>query len=144
MSEFAIGSLAAMMKLNPHSQIQGTLPNLGYHLSVEWRYVVALAAGICFVHCLLVALMLWISRPIVVGADSNLVTARMLKSLVDKLGDRGGLLDDRQLAEAIQKDTGNVGYGVKEGDQGTVLLLGEETTVRKRLPGGKFPTVQYA
>ena len=144
MSEFAIGSLAAMANLNPQTSIFGTLPNLGYHLSVEWQYVIALAAGIGFVHCLLVALMLWISRPVIVGADSNLVTARLLKGLVDKLGDGGGLLDDRELAEAIQRDTGDVGYGVRESEQGTVVGLGEGTVVRKRLPGGTFPAGPYA
>lgn len=144
MSEFAIGSLAAMANLNPQTQIQGTLPTLGYQLSVEWNYVAALAAGITFVHCLLVALMLWISRPVIVGADSNLATARMLKGIVEKLGDGGGLLDDREMAEAIQRNTGDVAYGVRESDRGTLLELGEGTTVRKRLPGGRFPTGQYA
>ncbi|KAL8831014.1 MAG: hypothetical protein Q9191_001110 [Dirinaria sp. TL-2023a] len=144
MSEFAIGSLAAMANLNPQTQIRGTLPMLGYQLSVEWKYVIALAAGIASVHCLLVALMLWISRPVIVGVDSNLATARMLKGLVEKLGDGGGLLDDREMAEAIQRDIGDVGYGVRESDRGPLLELGERTTMRKRLPGGRFPTGQYA
>ena len=144
MSEFAIGSLAAMANLNPHTQIRGTLPNLGYQLSVEWNYVAALATGIGVVHCLLVALVLWISRPVIVGTDSNIATARTLKGMVEKLGDRGGLLDDREMAEAIQRNTGDVGYGVRESGQGMLLELGEGTTVRKRLPGGRFPTGQYA
>lgn len=144
MSEFAIGSLAAMANLNPQTQIRGTLPMLGYQLSVEWKYVIALAAGIASVHCMLVALMLWISRPVIVGVDSNLATARMLKGLVERLGDGGGLLDDREMAEAIQRDTGDVGYGVRESDRGPLLELGEGTTMRKRLPGGRFPTGHYA
>lgn len=144
MSEFAVGSLAAMANLNPKTQIPGTQPNLGYRLSVEWKYVAALAAGISFVHCLLVALMLWISRPIIVGADSNLATAKILRGMIGKLGDGGGLLDDREMAEAIQRHVGDVGYGIREGDQGTVVELGEKTTVRKELPGRRFPTGQYA
>lgn len=144
MSEFAIGSLAAMANLNPQTQIRGTLPILGYRLSVEWKYVIALAAGIGSVHCLLVALMLWISRPVVVGVDSNLAVARMLKGLVEKLGDGGGLLDDREMAEAIQRNTGDVGYGVRESDRGPLLELGEGTMMRKRLSGGRFPTGLYA
>ena len=71
------------------------------HLSVEWRYVVALAAGIGFVLCLLVALMLWISGPTAVGVDSNLVTARMLRRLVETVGHGGGLLNENSIAEAI-------------------------------------------
>lgn len=144
MSEFAIGSLAAMANLNPVQQILGTQPNLGYHLSIEWAYIIALAACIGFVHCLLVALILWISRPIIVGADSNLVTARLLKGLVEKLGDGGGLLDDREMAEAIQTETGVVGYGIRDSAQGRVLELSQETQMRKRIPGGRFPSGQYA
>ncbi|KAL8786671.1 MAG: hypothetical protein Q9195_008107 [Heterodermia aff. obscurata] len=143
MSEFAIGSIAAMSVYNPAIQIPGMLPRLGYHLSVEWQYVIALAACIAGVHCLLVALILWISRPIVVTDDSNLAVARLLKGLVDPLGHGGGLLDGEEIAEAVQKEGERVSYGVSEGVEGTILAVGPGLEVRKRLPGRKFPAGQY-
>ena len=143
MSEFAIGSIAAMSVYNPPIKIPGTLPRLGYHLSIEWQYVIALAACIAGVHCLLVALILWISRPIVVADDSNLAIARLLKGLVDPLGRGGGLLDGQEIAEAVQKEGETVSYGISEGDDGRTLEFGPDLQVRKRLPGRKFPAGQY-
>ncbi|KAL8686914.1 MAG: hypothetical protein Q9218_006768, partial [Villophora microphyllina] len=81
MAEFAIGSLTAMATLNKRTLIPGTLPNLGFHLSIHWNYMIALAACITGVHALLVALILWIARPVVIPGDSNLVTARLLQGL---------------------------------------------------------------
>ncbi|KAL8946047.1 MAG: hypothetical protein Q9222_007506, partial [Ikaeria aurantiellina] len=46
MAEFAIGSLTAMATLNLRTRIMGTLPTLGYRLSVHWNYLIALAACI--------------------------------------------------------------------------------------------------
>ena len=143
MSEFAIGSIAAMSIFNPQIPISGTLPRLGYHLSVEWQYVVALASCIAGVHCLLVALILWISRPIVVTDDSNLAVARLLKGLVEPLGHEGGLLGGQELAEAVHKEEELVSYGVSEGVNGRILELGPGLQIRKRLPGRKFPAGQY-
>ena len=143
MSEFAIGSVAAMAIFNPDTQIRGTLPTLGYSLSVEWQYIIALAACIVGVHCMLVVLMLWIARPIVITDDSNLAVARLLKGVVDPLGQGGGLLNGPEIAEAIQKERGTVSYGVREGEAGRILEVGEGLEVRKRLPGRRFPAGNY-
>ncbi|KAL8733952.1 MAG: hypothetical protein Q9181_003365 [Wetmoreana brouardii] len=151
MARFAIGSLTAMATLNVHTQIIGTLPTLGFHLSIHWRYVIALAACIAGVHCLLVGLILWIARPVVVPADSNLVTARLLQPLVSKIGEHGGLLEGKEIAEAIEREgednvdgKGTVGYGIRERPGGTVLEVGEGTAKRKKLDGGRFPGGTYA
>lgn len=144
MSEFAIGSVAAMAVFNPDTQIPGTLPILGYSLSIEWRYIIALAVCIVGVHCMLVVLMLWIARPIVITDDSNLAVARLLKGLVNPLAQGGGLLNGPEIAEAIQKGKDKVTYGVREGEAGTILEVGEDLHVRKRLPGRRFPAGQYA
>ena len=132
-----------MSVFNPQITIPGTLPRLGYHLSIEWQYVIALTACIAGVHFLLVALILWISRPIVVTDDSNLAVARLLKGLVDPLGHEGGLLLGPEIAEAVQKEGASVSYGVREGVDGRSLELGPDLQVRKRLPGRKFPAGRY-
>jgi len=153
MSEFAIGAIAVMANLNPTISIAGTLPSLGYHLSIKWKYVIALTACIAGVHTLLVVLILWIARPIIIGGESTLATARLLGGLVGRLGGEGCLLDGRDIAEMIQeKETGEkigaasggVVYGVRKTEEGRMVVeLGGEIEVRKRLNGGRFPRGTY-
>ncbi|KAL9003632.1 MAG: hypothetical protein Q9188_003509 [Gyalolechia gomerana] len=155
MAEFAIGSLASMANYNPQQNITGTLPTLGYNLSVDWQYIIALAALITGVHCILVGLILWIARPVVVPGDSNLVVARLLHGLVGRVGEKGNLLEAKEIAEAIEKEghgeasavemkKGTVGYGVKQRSWGTVLEIGEGLKKRKGLTGRIFPRGKYA
>ncbi|KAL8777661.1 MAG: hypothetical protein Q9213_007760 [Squamulea squamosa] len=150
MAEFAIGSLASMANYNLHDRIPGTLPTLGFNLSVHWEYIIALAAVITGVHCLLVALILFIARPVVIPADSNLVVAKLLQGLVGRLGERGNLLGAKEIADAIQNEGGQedgkqvVGYGVRQGMHGTALEIGEGLVRRKNLSGGRFPMEVYA
>lgn len=142
-AEFAVGSLAAMAKLNPKQYVRGTLPTLGYHLDAHWQYIIALAACIGGVHCLLVAIMLWIARPIVVIDDSNLCTARLLQGLVGRLEGRGSLLSAKEIAEEIQRagsKNRQVVYGTEcDSDGRRVLTLGEDVQVRRNLFNGRFP-----
>ena len=141
-----------MANLNPLISIQGTVPSLGYSLNVEWKWVITLAIGIMSAHMLLVALLLLISRPIVVGGDSNLVVARLLQGLVGKLDGRGSLLEGEELAKAVEKnsDVGKrkVTYGVRksgtdgEEDSFVLEISGDVEGGRKR-PNGKFPEQVY-
>lgn len=151
MAEFAIGSLTGMAKLNKHTTIPGTLPTLGFQLSVKWRYVIALMSCIVGVHCFLVWLIVFIARPVAIPGDSNLVTARLLQGMVGKIGEKGGLLKGKEIADAIQQEMlgsgngrGTVGYGIRDGKEGMVLEVGEGMVRRKDLPGGKFPEGEYA
>lgn len=149
MAEFAVGSLAALANLNPTQKVSGILPILGYHLDVNWQYIIALSACIGGVHCLLVAITLWIARPVVVIDESNLCTARLLQGVVGRLEGRGSLLSGKRIAEEIQRagsEHGQVVYGISQwrdvGEE-PVLTLGEEVQVRKRLKGGRFPKGSY-
>lgn len=146
MSEFAIGSLATMADLNPQSRQQGQLPVLGYSLTVEWRYVIALAVYIVCVHCILVGLMLWIARSVVVVHDSYLCMARLLQGLVGGLGERGSLLDEQEIVTAIQGQAGRelrVAYGTGKIGEERVLRLAEEQKVKKVSKWGVFPKGLY-
>ena len=90
-----------MANLNPQQKVPGTLPILGYHLDTQWQYVIALTACIAGVQCLLVAIMLWIARPVVVIDDSDLCAARLLQGLAGKLEGRGSLLSGKEIAKEI-------------------------------------------
>ncbi|KAL9614938.1 MAG: hypothetical protein Q9167_000580 [Letrouitia subvulpina] len=172
MSQFAIGSLSVMARVNPPTRIPSPRsPTLGYHLSVHWDFFIAILAAISGVHFLLMTGTVVLSRPVVVGDDSNLVAARVLHGLVGRLGGRGkgGLLDGKEIAEAIERAAGadaggkakemrEVMYGVKEeeeeeeeakiGETGRkVLDIGEEDSGvvgKKGLPEKRFPRGEYA
>lgn len=163
-ARFTIGALANMAALNPRQAKPGTLPTLGYHLETNWNYVITLLVCIGAAHCLLVAAILWISRPIVVLEDSGLSTARLLHGLVGTLGGRGSLLDPKDLAAELQRrvvaagsqsmegkgakeGSGEVIYGINRRDDlgGQQMLdMGEDLLVRKRFDGARFPEGQYA
>ena len=131
MAEFAIGSLASMANLNPETLIPGTLPRLGYSLSVEWKYVIALVASITAAHCIIVGLLIWISRGVVVIEDSHLVTAKLLQGLIKRLGGRDVSMDPKKIARAVQNDCGNVVYSDHEQTMRTFLEW-EGMRLRKR------------
>lgn len=132
MAEFALSSLASLANINPQQGVQGTQPNLGYSLGVQWNFVIVLAACIGAAHCLLVVAMLWMARPVVVLDDSTLATARLLHGLVGKLDGRGSLCDGKTLAEAIQRTLdspkGKVVYGIgQRGRNGGGERSGEQS-----------------
>lgn len=70
--------------------------------------------------------------------DSYLVRARLLQGIVGKVGEKGGLLKGKEIAESIQREAfglaggcGSVGYGVPNGTEGMVLEIGEGMVTRK-------------
>lgn len=141
-----------MATLNPMITVPGTVPILGYSLGVHWIYVAALGASIVSAHAILVGLILLISRPIIVGGDSNIAVARLLHGLVGRLHNEGSLLNPKELAEMLER--GNPGrkekisYGVRdtmaEGKAGAFAVeLSGNVKIRKNLPGGRFPTGEY-
>ena len=147
MAEFAISALTGMAKINPSQIVPGTLPILGYHLDLQWKYIIPLAVCIGGVHLILIMLTVWIARPIVILDTSNLALARLLYPLVGRLGGHGSLLDGKKLAEAIQASGskgGQIVYGVKGEGENKSVLLDEGVQVRKSLKGGVFPRGQYA
>ena len=150
MSEFTIGSLASMAYLNPQIPRQGTLPDLASRLSVEWRYVIILAVCIVCVHCILVALMIWIARSVVVASDSNLCMARVLHGLVGRLAGRGSVLDEKEIVTEIQGGPKapklRVKYGIEkkgkmEGER--LLTVGEKKDLQEMKKWSTFPRGPY-
>lgn len=157
-----------MARVNPSTRIHSPRsPTLGYHLSVHWNFFIAILATISGVHLILMYATVVLSRPVVVGDDSNLVAARVLHGLVGRLGGggKGGLLDGREIAEAIEraggadageraKETREVLYGVREeegkmGEAGRKMLeVGDEDSGvvgrKKGLSGKRFPRGEYA
>lgn len=145
----AISALAGMSNRNPRQLIPGLLPILGYHLSTNWEYVIALSVCIGVVHFLLILLMVWFARPLFVPDDSNLAVSRLLCRLVSRLGGRGSLLSGKELAAALQQSSdknGRIVYGVdhladEAGER--VLELDENVPLRRSMADGRFPLGKY-
>ena len=121
-AQFAMGSIATTALLNQKVfNSSPTLPILGYSPTIKWRYVIALFAGIGAVHIILVGLLCWIARPVVVGDDSDLCTARLLHGLVGRITDGGGtLLHGRELAREI--DSASIENAVAGGEASATSL----------------------
>lgn len=108
MAEFAIAALGVMARRNPIVKIPGRRPTLGYQVKIDWQRVIVISVCIVVTHALLVALMLRLARPVVVGDDSYLVVARLLRSLVAPLseGHEEDLLDGKKIAREIAASVG--------------------------------------
>ena len=107
MAEFAIGSLAVMAETNPRKPFPGTLPVLGYNLSVHWPYIIAFVVCVTAAHTLIVTMILWISRSVIVGEDSYIVTAGLLHGVVGRIAanSNGPVLNDggEKAVELLQR-----------------------------------------
>lgn len=92
---------------NPAMTMPGPLPKLGYHLSMERQ--LSLPSQLALVQYIASS---WLSC-MIMGADSNLVTAGLLNGLVGQLGDGGALLDDakkwtiKRLRKLSKKEQGD-------------------------------------
>ena len=122
-AEFAIAGLGTMSRRNPPITIPGQRPTLGYQLNLDWKWVIVIAACIAAAHGLLIAIMLWLARPVVVGDDSYLVVARLLRGLVASLpeGKEEDLLDGKKIAHKISANVGAQPQ-VDEGEELRTLL----------------------
>ena len=123
MAEFTIAGLGSMARRNPPVTVPGQRPTLGYQLNIDWKWVIVIAACIAASHALLVALMLWLARPVIVGDDSYLVVARLLRGLVASLpeGKEEDLLDGKKIAREIAASVG-AQASVDEGEELRALL----------------------
>ena len=146
MAEFALGSLASLAIRNPSVQFHGAVPILGFHLTVQWKFTLALCASILIVHFVFFAAAVYTSRLVIIKDDSNLSTARLLRPLVDHLSDQGTLVEGKDISKVIE-DHGVKGlvYGPREepGAGGRILDLSDRAMLRKNLAERRHPDGIY-
>ena len=99
MAEFAIASIRGMSLYNPPQRIRGTLPSLGYHLSIQWKYVIALLTFILVIDFLHLGFMLWATRLI------DMVDYCNLPDLVQQVDDGESLLNGKKILKTIQEES---------------------------------------
>ena len=146
MAKFAIGSISTLAKQNLGLQLQGTVPYLGTQLEVLWEYASPLLIGIAGVHFILFVTVVYASRVVIVKDDSNLWTARLLRSVTAPLASSGSLLDGEQASEALALSAaGGLVYGPKRDElsQGLYLTLSTDATPRIDLPDRRHPDGKY-
>ena len=145
------------------ARFTGNLTHLGEKIVPHWESAVPLLAVIVAAHAALFAAAIHISRSVVIKEDSPLAVARLLRPLVERLGDSGtamagGAIDrvldeDVRLREETGGEGGEVGgaggrgltYGPRKhvGSGEYVLDLGYGVDVAKRWPGGRHPEGRY-
>ncbi|KAI1616670.1 hypothetical protein EDD36DRAFT_415556 [Exophiala viscosa] len=150
--KFTAGAIAALDAGGPRLNVTGYTPVSMQLLNVQWRFAGALLAGIPVAQALILALVIAFGDRAIIKDGSPLSTARLLRPIVNKLGDTGCLLTGEEIAAKL----GNyrVIYGVTDpdgtlpahgaGDDGQVkhLDLLEETEglgrTKGRMPIGRY------
>lgn len=65
-------------------------------LSVSWPYALAILAAIPFLQAVCLLAVVWYAGDVAVKDESYLSTAKLLRPIVERLGDRGCLLTGRR------------------------------------------------
>ena len=149
MAEFAIGSISHMASRNPFNvSFTGHLPHLGQSINVHWQSAIPLLAAIVAGHFLLYAAAVMVSRSVVVKDDSVLAMARLLRPLVDVLGDTGTAMEGKDLSKKIAENPsykGGVVYGPRKhmGSDEYYLDLEGDIQTADEWERGKHPDGVY-
>lgn len=113
MTQFAIGSISAADLNSPllNETHQSLVPGQGVQLTLDHPSSIhAILITICGVHLVLFVAGALLANRVVVIDDSYLAIARLLRPLVENLGDDGGLLNGDEICEVLGEDV-RVVYG---------------------------------
>lgn len=114
--KFTTGAISAMDALGPRLNVTGYGPAPAQVVNVKWRFAASILGGLPFAQALVLFAVILFANKAIIKDTSHLSTARLLRPIVDKLGDRGCLLTGDEIAEEL----GNykVIYGVREPNVG--------------------------
>ncbi|KAL9045425.1 MAG: hypothetical protein Q9214_001528 [Letrouitia sp. 1 TL-2023] len=148
MAEFAIGSISYMASRNPHISFRGNLTHLGEKLDPHWQSAIPLLLVIVAAHFALFIAAVLASKSAVIKDDSALAIARLLRPLVDVLGDSGTAMSGKEISEKIgeQKEfEQGVVYGPRvDTSSGRYCLdIGNDVRTEDGWPGGRHPDGTY-
>lgn len=140
---FAAGTIAMLDNNNPREEIPGQRPWEGVFLRVKWLYV-WITFGILLGGQLLIGLVTMIKANTVFCKDSSfLSTARLLRPLVDRMGESGCAATGNEIAELFENT--HMRYGVRrDGGYNRLDILMDITKVEGKFQGGVgFPRGYY-
>lgn len=129
--KFTAGAISALDTDGPRLNVTGYGPAPAQILQVQWKYAAGVLAGIPAAQAVVLLCVVLFANKAIIKDTSHLSMARLLRPIVDKLGDTGCLLTGDEIAERL----GNyrVIYGVRgQGPVGNVppVGVGDDGTVR--------------
>ncbi|ETI23860.1 hypothetical protein G647_05667 [Cladophialophora carrionii CBS 160.54] len=110
--EFSIEAVAAIDYNGPRHNVTGWYPVTAQVVSVQWRWSAAILGLIPIFQLLALVCVIARANSAIIRDDSSLSTARLLRPIVEKLGDRGCLLTGEEIAEELGEM--KVKYGWRE------------------------------
>lgn len=148
MAEYAIGSISYMASRNPNVSFMGNLTHLGQRIEPKWGSAIPLLLVIVAAHFALVAAAVFASKSAVIKDDSALAIARLLRPLVDVLGDSGTAMSAKEISERIDEQDRfrqGVVYGPQEDTSLGIyrLDIGNDIRTEDGWPGGRHPDGIY-
>jgi len=119
---FTAGAISALDENGPRTNVTGDVPGPAQVVNVKWKYSILILAGVPLAQLLVLLLVIMFANKAIIKDTSHLSTARLLRPIVDKLGDNGCLLTGDEIAEKL----GNVKviYGVRDPGVGNVPAMG--------------------
>ncbi|KAK5360458.1 hypothetical protein LTR11_010286 [Exophiala xenobiotica] len=126
---FTAGAIAAIDAGGPRLNATGYAPAPAQFLNVQWNFAGAILGGIPVAQFIILCLVVGFANKAIIKDTSHLSTARLLRPVVERLGDAGCLLTGDEIAEKL----GNyrVIYGVRDPD-GSVPPQGADDDGRIR------------
>lgn len=119
---FTAGAISALDENGPRANATGMVPGPAQVVNVKWKYSLLILAGVPLFQMIILFLVIMFANKAIIKDTSHLSTARLLRPLVEKLGDNGCLLTGDEIAEKL----GNVKviYGVRDPGVGNVPAVG--------------------
>jgi hypothetical protein len=110
--EYSVGAVASFDYNGPRSNVTGYFPVPAQEVDIQWKWSATILGVIPFVHLVaLFCVIAWGNSAIIRDA-SCLSTAKLLRPIVEKLGESGCLLSGQEIAEELA--TARVKYGWRE------------------------------
>lgn len=110
--EFSIEAIAAIDYNGPRRNVTGWYPIPAQVVSVQWRWAATLLGLVPLLQLLALICVIATANSAIIRDDSPLSTARLLRPIVEKLGDRGCLLTGEDIADHLSDM--RVKYGWRE------------------------------
>ncbi|MCJ1377462.1 hypothetical protein MMC17_000557 [Xylographa soralifera] len=142
MRQFAIGTISAADLNNPNidSVLLDVQPGQGVKLSLDHpENIHAILITVLSVQLLLFVIGALVANRVVVIDDSYIAIARLLRPLMDKVGDHGGLLDGEAICEALGDQKVVYGTSTRKTARGVVRHL----EISEMRPTTSFPAGYY-
>ncbi|KAL9108182.1 MAG: hypothetical protein Q9227_007037 [Pyrenula ochraceoflavens] len=143
-TSFSMNAIAAMDDHGSRVNTTGIRPLYGLQATVEWKWAAPLLGVIPVLQFLaLIAVIAWANKAIIKD-DSHLATARLLRPMIDRLGQHGCMLTGDEIAKELSNI--RVAYGYREPEGGSqndprhvdIIEESEGYRIQRSFPPGPY------